>query len=147
MTIDTVAVLGAGTMGRGIAHVAAQAGYRTFLFDVSAEALERARESVRRNLDKGVRSARWRPRRPRPRSSGCTWRPISPVAVAGADLVIEAVPERMDLKVETFREVARHCPRGALFASNTSSLSITEMAAATDRPRASPGCTSSTPCT
>ena len=133
MTIETIAVLGAGTMGRGIAHVAAQAGYRTFLFDVAADVLERARESVRRNLDKGVQLGKLEAAAAQSTLERLHLATDLPVAVAAADLVIEAVPERMELKVQTFQEVSRHCPAGALFASNTSSLSVTEMAGATDR--------------
>jgi 3-hydroxybutyryl-CoA dehydrogenase len=132
--IACVAVLGAGTMGRGIAHVAALGGYRTYLFDVSGEVLERAHQSIRRNLDKGVALGKLVADEAAATLSRLHPTAELPVAVAAADLVIEAVPERMDLKVETFREVTRHCPAAALFASNTSSLSITEMAGATDRP-------------
>ena len=133
MTVETVAVLGAGTMGRGIAHVAAQAGYRTFLFDVAGDVLDRARESVRRTLDKGVQLGKLEAGAAQSTLERLHLGTDLPVAVAAADLVIEAVPERMELKVQTFQEVARHCPAGALFASNTSSLSVTEMAGATDR--------------
>jgi 3-hydroxybutyryl-CoA dehydrogenase len=132
--ICTVAVLGAGTMGLGIAHVAAAAGYRTPLFDVDEAALERAVARIGKNLDKGVERGKVAPetaRRARELLS-----PVADLAaaVAEADLVIEAVPERIELKLETFRRVVAACPAHALLASNTSGLSITEMAAATDRP-------------
>src|SRR5688500_16556529 len=133
LNIDTVAVLGAGTMGRGIAHVAAQAGYRTFLFDVASDVLEGARDSVRRTLDKGVQLGKVEAGAAQSTLERLHLATELPVAVAAADLVIEAVPERMELKVQTFQAVSRHCPAGALFASNTSPLSVTEMAGATDR--------------
>lgn len=132
--ISTIAVLGAGTMGRGIAHVAALGGYATRLYDVGDEVLAQARRTIERNLEKGVRLGKVEQA-----AAGAALGRLSETtdlaaAVTGADLVIEAVPERMDLKVELFRGVARHCPAEALFASNTSGLSITEMAAASGRP-------------
>jgi len=132
--IETVAVLGAGTMGLGIAHVSALAGYGTALFDVEEAALDRALSTIGANLDKGIQlgkveaaTADEARRRLRPTSDLAE-------AVRKADLVIEAVPENIALKVATFRSVVELCPRHAYLASNTSGLSVTEMAAATDRP-------------
>lgn len=133
-TIDTIAVLGAGTMGRGIAHVGALGGYRTRLFDVSADVLAKARQTIERNVDKGVRIGKLEQPEATAALSRLSETSDLAAAVADADLVIEAVPERMDLKIELFSNVARHCPEDALFASNTSGLSITEMAAASRRP-------------
>lgn len=132
--ISTITVLGAGTMGRGIAHVSALAGYETCLFDTSAEALRKAEATIHRNLDKGVELKKV--------DAGAAARAKELLAlednlmeaVSRADLVIESVPEDIALKVETFRAVALHAPGHALFASNTSALSITEMAAASGRP-------------
>lgn len=132
--IERIAVLGAGTMGLGIAHVAALSGYPTRLHDPYAEALERAVKTIGRNLAKGVErgkvvedDAKAALDRLRPeRELGA--------AVADADLVIEAVPERMELKVEVFGEADRAAPAECLFATNTSGLSVTEMAAASGRP-------------
>jgi 3-hydroxybutyryl-CoA dehydrogenase len=132
-TIATIAVLGAGTMGRGIAQVAAAGGFTTRLYDVAAEALQRARQGIERILEKGVQLGKVAPSAAASTLANLDTATTIAAAVEAADLVVEAVPERMDLKIETFREVARHCPQDALFASNTSSLSITEMAAATDR--------------
>jgi 3-hydroxybutyryl-CoA dehydrogenase len=132
--IVNIAVLGAGTMGRGIAHVAALAGYETELFDVDAGILARAEEAIHRNLDKGVALGKV----PEVDAEGAKSRLALDTdlaaAVEEADLVIEAAPESMRLKVELFTEVAKFAPAGALFASNTSSLSVTEMAAASGRP-------------
>jgi 3-hydroxybutyryl-CoA dehydrogenase len=132
--LRTVAILGAGTMGRGIAHVAALAGYVTHLFDTSADALKKAESAIHRNLSKGVELGKVAAD-----DAGTAHRNLRldtdlAAAVADADLVIEAVPESMDLKIDTFLQVARACPEHALFASNTSALSITEMAAASGRP-------------
>lgn len=132
--LRVVAVLGAGTMGRGIAHVAALAGYETRLFDVSAPALEQARRSIERNMEKGVARGKVAAEEASAALGSLGEHTVLDAAVTGADLVIEAVPEDMGLKARTFQEVARHAPPEALFASNTSSLSITEMAAASGRP-------------
>jgi 3-hydroxybutyryl-CoA dehydrogenase len=133
-TISTIAVLGAGTMGRGIAHVAALGGYTTRLFDVSAEVLGKARFSIEKNVEKGVRLGKLGSEDAAALLARLSQTGELAAAVDGADLVVEAVPERMDLKLETFAAVARHCPEDALFASNTSGLSITEMAAGSGRP-------------
>ena len=131
--IATIAVLGAGTMGRGIAQVSAQGGYRTHLYDVAAAMLDKARQNVERTLEKGVKLGKLAAGDAEA-ARGCLDFTLDlATAVADADLVIEAVPERMDLKLETFAAVARACPADALFASNTSGLSITEIAAASGR--------------
>ncbi|MGH9465389.1 MAG: 3-hydroxyacyl-CoA dehydrogenase family protein [Thermoanaerobaculia bacterium] len=132
--IRTVAVLGAGTMGLGIAHVAAAAGYRTPLFDVDEAVLGRAVERVGRNLDRGVELGKVEAKTAQHAKQLLLPTLDLVAAVAEADLVIEAVPESIELKVETFRKVVQACPPYALLASNTSGLSITELAAATDRP-------------
>ncbi|HEX5759690.1 MAG TPA: 3-hydroxyacyl-CoA dehydrogenase NAD-binding domain-containing protein [Thermoanaerobaculia bacterium] len=132
--IRTVAVLGAGTMGRGIAHVAAVAGYITRLFDVSGAALEKAWASIQKNLAKGVELKKLAADAAERARETISVHTDLGRAVTGADLVIEAVPEDLALKIETFREVARHAPAEALFATNTSALSVTEMAAASGRP-------------
>jgi 3-hydroxybutyryl-CoA dehydrogenase len=132
--IRTVAVLGAGTMGRGIAHVAALAGYVTVLHDPDAAALSKAEASIHRNLAKGVEIKKVTPEAAA--AARAALRPAGELAAAveTADLVIESVPETIALKVELFRQVDRYAPAHALLASNTSALSITEMAAATGRP-------------
>jgi 3-hydroxybutyryl-CoA dehydrogenase len=132
--ISTIAVLGAGTMGRGIAHVAAQAGYQTHLYDTSAEALKKAEASIHKNLAKGVELKKVDPQVAEKARQALSLYDNLLDAVERADLVIESVPESIQLKIETFRSVALHAPEHALFASNTSALSITEMAAATGRP-------------
>src|SRR6185436_6122945 len=132
--IKTVAVLGTGTMGRGIAHVSALAGFVTHLFDTNAEALKKAEATIHKNLAKGVEIGKVQAAAAETARENLHLHERLAEAVTQADLVIEAVPEEMALKVRTFGEVAKACPGHALFASNTSALSITEMAAASDRP-------------
>jgi 3-hydroxybutyryl-CoA dehydrogenase len=132
-SIKTVAVLGAGTMGRGIAQVAAQGGYAAQLFDVDAAALGKARHGIERTLEKGVKLGKVAAGDAEGTRSRLSYQTDLAAAVANAELVIEAVPERMDLKVEIFAAVAKSCPAEALFASNTSGLSITEIASASGR--------------
>jgi 3-hydroxybutyryl-CoA dehydrogenase len=132
--ISTITVLGAGTMGRGIAHVAAVAGYETRLYDTAEGALQNAQGTIRRNLAKGVELKKVDPAVAEAalgRLHLCT---NLTEAVEDTGLVIEAVPEDMALKIESFHAVALHAPEEALFASNTSALSITEMAAGSGRP-------------
>jgi 3-hydroxybutyryl-CoA dehydrogenase len=132
--IETVAVLGAGTMGLGIAHVSALAGYETHLFDVQEAALEKAKGRIHTNLDKGVAKGKVEPAAAEAAKGNLHLHTDLAGAVKNAGLVIEAVPENVKLKIDTFAQVAAACPAEAIFASNTSGLSITEMAGASDRP-------------
>lgn len=132
--IETVAVLGTGTMGRGIAHVSALAGCVTHLFDTNADALKKAEATIHRNLSKGVELGKVPTEAAETARRNLHLHEGLAEAVAQADLVIEAVPEDMALKIRIFGEVSKSCPAHALFASNTSALSITEMAAGSDRP-------------
>jgi 3-hydroxybutyryl-CoA dehydrogenase len=134
VNVRNLAVLGAGTMGRGIAHVAAVAGFDTVLYDVDSKALARAEESIHKNLDKGVSLGKVEAADAEAAKSRLALDTVLAAAVEEADLVIEAAPESMALKVQLFGEVAKFAPAHALFASNTSSLSVTEMAAAAGRP-------------
>jgi 3-hydroxybutyryl-CoA dehydrogenase len=132
--ISTIAVLGAGTMGRGIAHVSAQAGYKTHLYDTSAEALKKAEASIHKNLAKGVELKKVDPEVAERARQGLHLYDNISEALETVDLVIESVPESMALKIDSFQAASLHAPKHALFASNTSALSITEMAAASGRP-------------
>ena len=135
MSIRTVAVLGAGLMGRGIAYVSALGGYDTILQDTSREALERGVAEIGGILEKGIATGKVQEAdavaaRKRLRTAATLEE-----AAKDADLVIEAVPERIELKIDVFHRLDASAPAHAILASNTSSLSITEMAAATNRPR------------
>ncbi|MFQ5777611.1 MAG: 3-hydroxyacyl-CoA dehydrogenase family protein [Terriglobia bacterium] len=131
MSVETIGVVGAGTMGRGIAYAAVAGGFRTLLTDMSREALAGAQSYIRDTLQKAKERGHW---------SGDPDQALAALTltpqleeVAAADLVIEAVPEDVRLKVETFARLDRAAPPATLFASNTSSLSISEMSAATSR--------------
>lgn len=127
--IGRVAVIGAGTMGHGIAQVAAMAGHDAVLCDVDAAQLDRAMTRIEGALDKGVRLGKVA-EATRAEALARLARTTRPgEAAAGADLVIEAVPEVMELKKRVFAEVAPAAGADAILATNTSSLSVTEMAA------------------
>jgi 3-hydroxybutyryl-CoA dehydrogenase len=135
MAVETIAVLGAGIMGRGIAYAAALGGFRTILQDSNAQALERSLDEISALLERGVvtgKVAEADAAQARRRLAAA--RDLDDAA-RDADLVIEAVPEQIDLKVEIFARLDRVAKPTAILASNTSSLSITEMAAATGRPQ------------
>jgi 3-hydroxybutyryl-CoA dehydrogenase len=121
-------------MGRGIAHVAATGGYETCLFDISGDALEQARTEIHGNLEKGVELGKVDPAIAQRARELLDFQQELGSAVSKADLVIEAVPESMELKIDTFQSVVQSAPEHALLASNTSALSITEMAGSLDRP-------------
>lgn len=131
--IERVAVLGAGTMGHGIAQVAASVGCTVTLYDVDAEALERALSRIRANLDKGVSLGKVTDGERAGTLDRISTSDDVGAAVRGADLVIEAAPEVMALKTALFREVERAIPHEAILATNTSSLSIDRLAAQLER--------------
>lgn len=128
MRIETVAVLGAGTMGRGIAHAAMTAGLATRLYDVAPAALDGALTEIRRILAKSVDRGSTTAADADAALGRLETTTDLAAAVAGAGLVIEAAPERMDLKIALVAEVERLAPAAALIATNTSALSITEIA-------------------
>ena len=133
--INTIAVIGGGTMGRGIAQVAALGGYRTILEDVSAEVLESAMIAIRASLAEGVKRGKVTNDQEQQALANLETATTVANAARDADLVIEAIPEDIKLKLELFAELDRVAKPGAILASNTSSLSITEMAAVTRRPQ------------
>ena len=134
MDVETIAVIGAGTMGRGIAYAAALGGYRTILEDISAPVLEQALAYIRETLAEGVSRGKITPEQKEQALARLETARAVEEACREADMVIEAVPEDMELKIEVFTLLDKFAPPGAIFASNTSSLSITEMAAVTCRP-------------
>lgn len=135
-TAPVIGVLGAGVMGAGIAQVMAIAGHPVVCHDPSTDALEAARGHVDTGRF-GVRGAVERGKLTAEEADAALARiDFTPEveAVHGADLVIEAVPERLDLKIRVFRDLDRHCKPDAILASNSSGFPISALAAATDRP-------------
>ncbi|GAB3962710.1 3-hydroxybutyryl-CoA dehydrogenase [Plantactinospora veratri] len=132
-TITTVGVIGLGTMGAGIAEVFARSGLRVVAVEITAEALERGRETLARSTDRAVARGRLSTD-DRDALLGRITFAVGLPALAEVDLVIEAVPERLDLKRRLFADLDRICRPSAILASNTSSLSVTEIAVATGRP-------------
>ncbi len=132
-TVKTVAVLGAGTMGNGIAHVFAKAGYSVILRDVEKRFLDRGIETISKNLDREVKKGKVA-EADKPKILGRIQPTTDVAALARADFVVEAVPERMDLKVAVLKEVDKLLRPEVILASNTSSISVTALAAVTTRP-------------
>jgi 3-hydroxybutyryl-CoA dehydrogenase len=131
--IKTIAVIGAGIMGRGIAHVAALGGYRTVLEDLIPGALRKAEGDIRANLDKAVELKKVSSADADAAFKRLEYAGSVEEAAREADLVIEAVPEEMESKIEIFTLLDKVCRPGTILASNTSSLSITEIASVTYR--------------
>jgi 3-hydroxybutyryl-CoA dehydrogenase len=132
-TIRTVAVLGSGTMGNGIAHVFARAGYKVILRDVEQRFLDRAVDTISKNLDREVKKGKL------PEGEkGSVLARIVPVtdmsAIAVADFLVEAVPEKLDIKRHVLTEADRLLRDDVIIASNTSSIAMTTLAAMTKRP-------------
>ena len=127
-------MIGAGTMGHGIALVLAQAGFKVTLRDVTDELVQGGLERIRKNLQKGVEKKIMTQTQANEVMSRLRGTTDLAEAVKDADFVIEVVVENMELKKQVFREVDKACPKHAIISSNTSSLSITEIASATERP-------------
>lgn len=133
MEIERIAVIGGGTMGNGIAHVAAKFGLQVTLCDVSEEFLQRALAVIEKNLSREVSKGKLD--ETAARASLQRIQPTTDLArAARAQVMIEAVPERRELKLDLFRKLDGLAAPETIFASNTSSISITEMAAVTSRP-------------
>jgi 3-hydroxybutyryl-CoA dehydrogenase len=131
--IKTVAVLGAGTMGNGIAHVFARAGYNVILRDVEEKYLQRGMETIEKNLDREVKKAKLAEAE-KPRVLARLKPTTDLTAIAAADFVVEAVPEKLDIKRSVLSETDRLLRPEVIIASNTSSISMTSLAAMTKRP-------------
>ena len=134
MHIKHIAVLGAGTMGHGIAHAAIVAGFTTRMFDVSDAAVQKGTAAIESIVRKGVDLGKVSASDADAILGRLTATTAIADALSGADLVIEAAPERIDLKLSLMADIDRHAPDHAIVATNTSALSITEMAGATKRP-------------
>lgn len=132
--MKNVTVIGAGTMGNGIAHVFAMKGFKVALADVSEGALERAMGTIEKNLDRMIKKEKTTEQdKEKTLASISTHSSVSD-AVGQADLIVEAATENLDLKLKIFKEIDQHAPAEAILATNTSSISITQIAAATQRP-------------
>jgi 3-hydroxybutyryl-CoA dehydrogenase len=131
--VQTIAVIGAGIMGRGIAHAAALGGYRTILEDLLPNALRRAGTEIRANLDKAVELNKVTAADADAAFRRLEYAGSVEEAAREADLVIEAVPEEMESKIEIFTLLDKVCRPTTILASNTSSLSVTEIASVTYR--------------
>src|SRR5450755_607683 len=131
--VRTIAVIGAGIMGRGIAHAAALGGYRTILEDILPTTLRKAETEIRTNLDKAVELGKVTPDEAERAFKRLEYAPSVEQAAREADLVIEAVPEEMESKLEIFTLLDKVCRPTTIISSNTSSLSITEISSVTYR--------------
>ncbi|MEQ8704996.1 MAG: 3-hydroxybutyryl-CoA dehydrogenase [Phaeodactylibacter sp.] len=132
--MKNIAVIGAGTMGNGIAHVFAMNGYNVNLVDVSAEALDKAIATITKNLDRMLKKERITEEVKQKTLGNLTKYTDIKTGVAEADLVVEAATERVDLKLKIFKDLDAAAPKQAILATNTSSISITKIAAVTERP-------------
>lgn len=132
--MNKITVIGAGTMGNGIAHVFAQKGYQVNLVDISQDALDRAIATIGKNLDRMIKKERiTESDKTQTIGNIRTFRELK-AAVSGADLVVEAATENIDLKLKIFKQMDDFAPENAVLATNTSSISITKIASVTKRP-------------
>ena len=132
--IKNIAVLGAGTMGNGIAHVFAQNDYKVHLIDVSEDSLQKGRATIEKNLQRRVQQEKIEAARVGEVLGNITTSTELPGSVAEADLVVEAATENTEMKKQIYRDLDAHCPEKSILATNTSSMSFTEIAAVTNRP-------------
>lgn len=132
--MKNITVLGAGTMGNGIAHTFAQAGFQVNLADISQAALEKGLQTITTNLDRIIAKGNLTEEDKQKTLGNIKTFTRVGEAVAEADLVVEAATENLELKLNIFREIDAHAPSGAILATNTSSISITKIASVTQRP-------------
>jgi 3-hydroxybutyryl-CoA dehydrogenase len=132
--MKNIAVIGAGTMGNGIAHVFAQNGYNVHLIDVSEPALAKALATIGKNMDRMIAKEKISEADKAAALDRLKTTTDMKSGVAHADLVVEAATENTDLKKKIFRDMDAHAPEGCILATNTSSISITQIAAETNRP-------------
>ena len=135
MTIKSVSVIGAGQMGNGIAHVFAQAGFSVILIDVNATQLEKAIATIGKNFDRQIAKGTITEDAKITALNNITTNTDIATGVANAQLVVEAATENIDLKLKIFKAIDEAAPQGCILASNTSSISITKIAAATKCPQ------------
>jgi len=134
MSINKVTVIGAGTMGNGIAHVFAQYGFNVVLIDVKQEYLTRGIDTITRNMDRQVKKGMLTDEQKRESLGRISTSTSLEIGAKESDLVVEAATENIKIKRDIFRTIDRACKPETILASNTSSISITELAAVTNRP-------------
>jgi len=132
--LNTVTVIGSGTMGNGISHVFAQCGFNVNMMDIKQEALDRAISVIGKNMDRQVTKGSLTEEAKQQSLGRIKTFTDMAAAVANADLVVEAATENIELKLNIFRELDKHCPADCILASNTSSISLTRIASVTQRP-------------
>jgi len=132
--MKNIAVIGSGTMGNGIAHVFAQNDFKVALIDINQEALDKALKTIEKNLDRQVKKELIDDNKKAQTLKQITTYTAISEGAASADLVVEAATENAELKLKIFKELDQVCNEDAILASNTSSISITKIAAATSRP-------------
>ncbi|MDW3192208.1 MAG: 3-hydroxybutyryl-CoA dehydrogenase [Cytophagales bacterium] len=132
--MKNVAVIGSGTMGNGIAHVFAQTGYNVSLVDISAEALEKALGTIGKNLDRQIKKELISEADKEATLGRITTFTETSEGIKSADLVVEAATENESIKLKIFQDMDQHAPEHAILSTNTSSISITKIAAVTKRP-------------
>ena len=131
--MKNIAVIGAGTMGNGIAHVFAQHGYHVNLIDISADALDKALKTIEKNLDRMLSKEKITAETKEKTLSNLHKITNLKEGVSNADLVVEAATENMDIKLSIFKEMDQFAPANCILSTNTSSISITKIAATTKR--------------
>jgi 3-hydroxybutyryl-CoA dehydrogenase len=134
MSLQNITVIGAGTMGNGIAHVFAQNGFAVTLVDVNSDQLEKALQTIEKNLDRQVTKGTLTAEQKQQALANLSTQTDLAKGADGADLVVEAATENIDLKLKIFKQLDEVAPKDAILASNTSSISITKIAAITKRP-------------
>ena len=132
--IKNVSVIGAGTMGNGIAHVFAQAGFTVNIIDVSPSQLQRAMDTITKNLDRQIAKGSLTEDQKKATLGNISLVKDLSEGIKNADLVVEAATENVNLKLEIFKQLDMAAPAGCILATNTSSISITKIAAITKRP-------------
>ncbi len=132
--MKNIAVIGSGTMGNGIAHVFAQSNYKVSLIDISQEALDRALATIAKNLDRLISKERITEADKQNTLGNITTFTTMSEGVKGADLAVEAATENVELKLSIFKDLDQACDTNTILATNTSSISITQIAAVTSRP-------------